>query len=188
MTVILQPGTDRGLQVSVRHHRSLAMRVIWVMRKAAAALALGAASLPNAQTLVTHPKPPEIHQSAGVRYASGGIGRDAVRQMLAIAGQFNVRLSFQEPSGGRPVSAVTLILANEKGDRLLRVVSDGPLVYLKLPHGRYYMTVIYQDTEHEQWITAEAKPLDLTFLFNPIHEEQDRLQADAPTPQYPSPT
>ncbi|MNT20546.1 hypothetical protein D3C72_1558580 [compost metagenome] len=41
---------------------------------------------------------------------SGGNGHESVRNMQAIAGQFDVRLSFQDPSEGSPVSGVTLIL------------------------------------------------------------------------------
>ncbi|KUE86972.1 hypothetical protein ASL20_21040 [Cupriavidus necator] len=188
MTAKLQRGHEENLQAPVSHHRSLAMRASKVERAAAAALLLGTAPLLHAQILATHPTPPEIHQSAGVRYVSGGMGREALRQMQAIAGQFNVRLSFQDPSEGNPVSGVTLILVNEQGNRLLRLVSDGPLVYLKLPHGRYYLTLIYQDVDHEQWITAEAEPMDLTFLFNLIHLERDWLHARTRTPQYPTPT
>ncbi|KAI3603152.1 hypothetical protein D8I24_2975 (plasmid) [Cupriavidus necator H850] len=182
MTAMLQSGNEES------HHRSLAMHASKVMRTAAAALLLATAPLLHAQTLAAHPKPPEIHQSSGVRYVSGGIGSEAVRQMQAISGQFNVRLSFQDPSEGGPVSGVMLILANEKGKRLLRLVTDGPLAYLKLPHGSYYLTVIYQGADHEQWITAEDEPMDLTFLFNLIDLEQYWLQAGTHSPQYPTPT
>jgi len=186
MTAI--PRQEKGTQAPASHHRSLAKRASKVVRTAAAALLLGAAPFPHAQALTADSKPPEVHQLAGVRYVSGGIGREAVRQMQAIAGQFNVRLSFQDPSEGRPISGVTLILANENGKRLLRLVTDGPLAYLKLPHGSYYLTVIHQGADHEQWITAEDEPMDLTFLFNLIDLEQDWLQAGTLTPQYPTPT
>ncbi|MCY1225618.1 hypothetical protein D9M68_205670 [compost metagenome] len=186
MTAKLQRGHEESVQVPVSHYRSLAMRTSKVVSATAAALLLGTAPLLHAQFFAAHPKPPEIHQSAGIRYVSGGNGHESVRQVQAIAGQFNVRLSFQDPSEGSPVSGVTLTLVNEQGKRLLRLVSDGPLVYLKLPHGRYYLTVIYQDVDLDQWITAEAEPMDLTFLFNLIHLDQDWLHARTRMPQYPT--
>ncbi|WP_051320690.1 MULTISPECIES: hypothetical protein [unclassified Cupriavidus] len=187
MTVTLKAVGEKGSEAPC-HYQSLAMRVIKVMRTASVAWLLGVVPLLYAETLAAHPKPPEIHQSSGVRYVSGGIGREAMQQMQAIADQFNVRLMFQDPSEGTPISGVTLILVNEKGKRLLRLVTDGPLVYLKLPHGRYYLTVIYQDADHQQWITAEAEPMDLTFLFNLIYLEKSWLHARTRTPQFATPT
>lgn len=177
MTMTLGPIHGNAPRFSVRRPGSPATRTHKFVWTAAAALLLATGPLLHAQILTANPKPPEVHQSAGVRYVSGGVGREALRQMQAIAGQFNVRLSFQDPSEDGLLSGVTVIVTNEKGERLLSLITEGPLLYLKLPRGRYYLTVIYRDADHEQWITAEATPMDLTFLFNMMELDQYWLYA-----------
>ncbi|WP_019448220.1 hypothetical protein [Cupriavidus sp. BIS7] len=109
---------------------------------------------------------PEIRESGGVPYVSGGVGIDDVSQMKALAPGFNVRLRFADESNGNSLSDVLIVVLDERNERVLRVRTEGPLLYMKLPPGRYLLAMAYLDSVRQLPITVGRTPMQLTIGFH----------------------
>jgi hypothetical protein len=137
-----------------------------LLRKSVALALVGvAATVVRAQDSAPQDQP-EIRESAGVRYVSGGIGIDDVRRMKALAPGFNVRLRFADESNGSSLSDVVIVVLNPKNERVLRVRTEGPLLYMNLLPGRYLLAMAYQDSVRQLQITAGRTPQQLTIGFH----------------------
>lgn len=80
----------------------------------------------------------------GHRYLTGGFGV-AERAWLAEHGaDFPLRLEFSRGARGEFVSAVVLRL-DRGGEQVFEATSDGPLMYVDLPAGRYAGEAVYRD-------------------------------------------
>ena len=82
--------------------------------------------------------PKEQHKGS-IKWMSGGIGKDQADAMRAIASRYNVRLVMAEarkPSAAF-LAAVPVTINDAKGGVLLRIKTDGPFLFLRLPPGSY---------------------------------------------------
>jgi len=79
----------------------------------------------------------------GVRYLSGGIGKDEREQLKAAASDYNLKLVFAE-SNGAFVADVLVTIKNAEGATLLDAKSTGPLFFAKLPAGEYGVQASYR--------------------------------------------
>ncbi|KAI3603141.1 hypothetical protein D8I24_2964 (plasmid) [Cupriavidus necator H850] len=87
------------------------------------------------------PEAPAIHHMNGIDYVSGGIGVDQVAAMRSMAERFNVHMHFVNEADGSSLSDVTVTLFDARREILLLVLSEGPLLYLRLPPGNYRVVV-----------------------------------------------
>ncbi len=106
----------------------------------ALAVALASALSTSTQTWAQSkaPLPREQHRGA-VTWISGGIGKDAADAMRAVASRYNVRLVLavaRKPSAAF-LGAVPVRISDAKKRVVLDIKTDGPLLFLKLPPGRY---------------------------------------------------
>lgn len=83
------------------------------------------------------PAAPAVQHMNGIGYVSGGIGVDQVAVMRSIAGRFNVHMHFVNEADGSSLSDVTVTLFDARREIVLLVLSEGPLLYLRLPPGDY---------------------------------------------------
>lgn len=83
------------------------------------------------------PAAPAVQHMNGIDYVSGGIGVDQVAAMRSIAGRFNVHMHFVNEADGSSLSDVTVTLFDARREIVLLVLSEGPLLYLRLPPGDY---------------------------------------------------
>ncbi|KAI3600637.1 hypothetical protein D8I24_4395 [Cupriavidus necator H850] len=81
------------------------------------------------------PEAPAVHHMNGIDYVSGGIGVDQVAAIRTMAGRFNVHMHFSS------LSDVTVTLFDARREILMLVLSEGPLLYLRLPPGNYRVVV-----------------------------------------------
>lgn len=102
------------------------------------------ASTAGAQASASTPKATLQQVATSIPYLSGGIGADDVARMRSLAPQFNVHLRFQDRSDGASLADVKVLLLNARHERVLRVVSEGPLLYMRVPPGQYYLAAVYQ--------------------------------------------
>jgi hypothetical protein len=93
--------------------------------------------------------------------------------MRAIASRFNVRIRFQDQSDGASLSDVKVVVLNEKNEPLLRLVTEGPLLYMKMPKGRYLLEATYEDTVKERAITVGRGTTDMTVSYRLNAMEKD---------------
>nr|WP_315594655.1 hypothetical protein [uncultured Cupriavidus sp.] len=125
--------------------------------------AISAAS--HAQPAVKRDDTTPAAQSETIPYVSGGVGVDDVARMRELAPLFNVRLRFQDKATGASLSDVKVIILNENKVRLLRVITEGPLLYFKVRPGRYYLAAVYADEVHESTLVIAQKVRTMTISF-----------------------
>ncbi|MCO5398867.1 hypothetical protein [Ralstonia soli] len=103
---------------------------------------------------------PEVRFQNDIAYVSGGIGRDERDAMHAMAGRFNVRLNVVDAKTGEALSDVDVSVADDRGMLRLRVRTEGPLLYMRLPHGRYQITAAYRGVMQSFALRATTQPVD----------------------------
>ncbi|MBF6989991.1 MULTISPECIES: hypothetical protein [Cupriavidus] len=140
------------------------MPASWIRRVMLLALPVTVLNLASADNL-TLPELPDMRESTGIVYISGGIGTEEVDRMRELAPIFNVRIRFQQESTGASLSDVKVVVLNERNERLLRLETEGPLLYMKMPPGKYLLAMAYQDTVKKQFITVRRAARSMTFTF-----------------------
>lgn len=133
------------------------------------ALTVAHAQSPNADEGAA---PPRIREASGITYVSGGVGLDDVARMRALAPRFNVRVRFEDRATGASLADVRVVVLNDKSQRLLVLTTEGPLLYLKMPPGRYLLATAYQGNVQERAVTVGRKAQDLSIGF-PINDMED---------------
>ena len=92
---------------------------------------------------------------AGVSWLSGGVGDDAMAEMRRQSASYNVHLMLTGPHGnylaGGPFKVSRL-----NGQLTVSGVTEGPLLYLKLPAGRYQVAVEIDGAWQTRRVQASA--------------------------------
>ncbi len=107
--------------------------------------------------------PPQVRDHDGIAYISGGIGSDEAGQLRAMASRFNVHMRFVDARTGESMSDVAVVVVDTQGKKRLSLVTEGPLLYLKLHPGTYRAYVTYQGSTQSRPFTAGSKPVALAF-------------------------
>ncbi|HXZ49421.1 MAG TPA: hypothetical protein VEG27_10395 [Usitatibacter sp.] len=104
----------------------------------ALALPAGATALPEAQT------------ENGITYVSGGIGHDEATAMRAAEKNYPLSLVFSAGKDNEFLADLKVQIKNKEGKVVLSEASQGPIMLVKLPAGRYTLEVTRHDgkTEH----------------------------------------
>jgi hypothetical protein len=109
--------------------------------------------------------PPEQRQG-NVTYVSGGIGRDESAAMRREESQFPLTLEFVQHAkpNAEYVAAVNVIIKDHQGKTMLNTLSEGPLLFAKLPDGKYTVTAEDNGKKKERSIiVSEGKPEHVVF-------------------------
>lgn len=86
---------------------------------------------------------PRVHASGGIPYVSGGIGAEERQAMQAQSREYNLRLSFSHARSGALLADIKVIIHDSEGNRRLEINSEGPLLFLRLPAGRYRLEAMH---------------------------------------------
>ena len=93
-----------------------------------------------------------------VAWMSGGIGDEALADMRKVAAAYNVHVVFSEQRGNYlasiPFTVARLAAGNQQ--QIYSAVSDGPLLYLKLPPGTYQIAAQIDGVWQNQHVQAGA--------------------------------
>ncbi len=95
------------------------------------ALALPAAAQPGSDANTVRPQVAE-----GVAAVSGGVGDDSKEEMKQAAKNYNVHLVFSNRRG-EYLADIPYTITDARKRPVASGKSDGPLLYLRLPPGRY---------------------------------------------------
>ena len=77
---------------------------------------------------------------AGVSWLSGGVGDEAMTEMHKVSSAYNVHLMLTGPRGNY-LAGIPFTVSRHSGQVTVSGVTEGPLLYLKLPAGRYQIAV-----------------------------------------------
>jgi hypothetical protein len=116
---------------------------------------------------------PEVRFQNEIAYVSGGVGSDARDTMRAMARRFNVRLNVVSAKTGEALSDVDVSVADDRGTLRLRVRTEGPLLYMRLPRGHYRITAAYRGVMQTLSVRAGAQPVDAVVRLR-IEPQADR--------------
>lgn len=109
-------------------------------------------------------------QSQGLGYLAGGIGGDELAALRARARDYNVRIEFVElelgsQHGNWTADAAVTISSGQR--QLAQIDVPGPLLYLRMPAGRYTIDAVRNGEKLSMDITAGdlAHPLLKRFVW-----------------------
>ena len=90
---------------------------------------------------------PQIQQYGTTQFIAGGIGVDECKVMQSEACNWPLQLMFSEIQKGTTfgswIADVDIKITDKSGDSVLSIISEGPLVLVKLPPGTYILTANY---------------------------------------------
>jgi hypothetical protein len=91
---------------------------------------------------------PQIQQYGTTQYISGGIGIDECNVIKTEACNWPLQLMFSEVQAGSTVGAwvsdVDVKITDKSGNSVLSIITQGPLLLVKIPSGLYTLTANYQ--------------------------------------------
>lgn len=99
-------------------------------------LGLGLA-LPVAAAMMTQSALPQPNTENGVTYMSGGIGETEAAAMKQEAKHYSLSMVFSANKDNEYLADVRVTIKDATGKELLSTVSNGPIMLVKLPAGRY---------------------------------------------------
>lgn len=131
------------------------MKYSKLFTRAVATILLGAVALvPVANAGNDEP----VQTSGGVSYVSGGVGRDSIDRLNALARDFNLKLLFALKSGDY-VSDVKVTIANASGKTLVDAMSDGPWFMTRLPAGNYKVVATFAGKAEQRSVAVGGEKL-----------------------------
>ena len=109
----------------------------------------------------------EIHRTQSVRYVSGGVIPEEVKEMQKIAPRFPIQLYFRVEGNDAPVTGVNVTVRDVQGDTVLQAQSEGPMFFVDTTGGRYTIDAEYAgETLSETKDQTGRRYLRIKFRFN----------------------
>lgn len=91
----------------------------------------------TASTTATEYPLPRPKTENGITYMSGRIGVDEAKAMREAARHYPLSMVFSANKHNEYLADVNFTIKDKAGNEVLSTVSDGPIILLKLPAGRY---------------------------------------------------
>jgi hypothetical protein len=106
------------------------------------------------------------HDGHLVAHISGGVGLEEQETFRARRGEFNLRLVFAHANGEYIADVETLVAEEHDGHVVLKLVSDGPFVFMKLNPGRYTLAATYRGrTQRREVLVPPQGGIDITLYW-----------------------
>lgn len=100
--------------------------------------------------------PTELLNPGNIRFLSGGVGHDEQQRLAAAESDYPLKVTFARADGSF-VSDVRVAFADEKGNEVLQIVTDGPILLVDLKPGAYTITATDGADTKEQKFTLGKK-------------------------------
>lgn len=95
-------------------------------------------------------------QEGSVPYISGGIGDDEFDEIASQKDKYNTKLLFTE-ANGEYLSDVAVAITDSKGNAVLSIVTEGPVLLVKLKPGTYKVKATEAGRVKESRLSVGAK-------------------------------
>ncbi|MGH8631929.1 MAG: hypothetical protein ACREU7_14355 [Burkholderiales bacterium] len=86
----------------------------------------------------------QVKRHFGVKYVSGGMTAEQRKLLDEMAPKFPVQLYFHVEGTAKPISGVRVVARDVKGDVVLEVDSEGPVLFFDATGGRYTIEAEYK--------------------------------------------
>lgn len=83
----------------------------------------------------------------------GGVGAGSQQAMRQAAPQYGLGVTFATRSGDY-VADVNVVIRDRQGRQVVSTVSEGPMMLVDLPAGRYEVEATYQGQEQQRQVTV----------------------------------
>lgn len=100
--------------------------------------------------------PTELSNPSNIRFLSGGVGADEQQRLAAAEADYPLKITFARKDGSF-VSDVRVNFSDEKGNDVLQIVTDGPILLVDLKPGTYIVTATDGADSKEQKFTLGKK-------------------------------
>jgi len=114
---------------------------------------------------------PEVRQSAGIRYLTGGVGSESAASMRAVRSGYPVAISFVYREGKKHqfTSGVGAVIEHPDGAPVLEVVTEGPYLFVDLPPGRYRLRArsTLGQPQHREFQVTPGRRTEFTVVWAP---------------------
>lgn len=103
----------------------------------------------------------------GFPYLTGGVSSEEREILEQSANAYNVRLTFAEKSGAY-LSDVNLVITDTKLREIVAIQTNGPLVYIQLPPGRYDVSATFKNEAKElkSLVVTKDRTVRQTLVWN----------------------
>jgi hypothetical protein len=102
----------------------------------------------------------------GIAYLSGGIGEDESKAIQQTTG-YNLHMTFSVGSQNEYIPDVNVVIQKAPGQTVLTLNGAGPLVYVKLPAGKYTVIATRNgETRHDVANVGNGAARSLVFHWN----------------------
>jgi len=109
-------------------------------------------------------------------YLNGGIGEDEVDAMRGHAAEFPLRLIFAEGSQNWFTANVPLAIVDERDNPVFALRDAGPMLYVRLPAGRYTVIAESDGIRKTQQVTLDrGRGRDVVFHWNTTASTLDSM-------------
>ena len=88
---------------------------------------------------------PAAQSQGGVKYVQGGIGKDESTAMLQAAKGYPLSIVFSSGKTNNYVAAIDVRVRDAAGKTVLQARSEGPIMLVDLPAGKYVVDAQYRD-------------------------------------------
>ena len=96
---------------------------------------------------------PAAPQQAGPEVIVGGVGSASQQVMRQVAPQYGLGMTFATRSGDY-LADVDVVIRDQQGRQVVSTVSEGPMMLVDLPGGRYQVEATYQGQELQRQVTV----------------------------------
>ncbi len=115
---------------------------------------------------------PQQHVVGEVSYISGGIGLHEASQLKSIAKNYPLEIVCIQKNNQveEYIAEVKLQIKNAKGNTVLNITTDGPILLAHLPNGKYTISAEYNKVIKTNWVRIDAKKHQKVVFWWPIAE------------------
>lgn len=90
-------------------------------------------------------------------YLNGGIGREEEAAMRRMAGDYPLRMTFSERKDGEFLAGVPVVIVDGHGKQVFELSKAGPMLFVKLPNGKYKVSARFKGLTESQEVTLARK-------------------------------
>lgn len=106
----------------------------------------------------------QSQEQNGITYLSGGIGEDESKAIQQTSG-YNLHMTFSVGTENEYTSGVNVVIQKAPGQTVLTLNDAGPLVYVKLPAGKYTV-IATRNGETRQDVTEVGNGAARNLIFH----------------------
>ncbi len=107
-----------------------------------------------------------METDAGIMYMTGGVGIDSRAQMDKAADHYNLKVVVASASGAYLADAM-ITIKNAAGKVVLKTMTDGPWLLVKLPKGTYSVMAAIDDHQKTREVSVSSHLKSITFHWKP---------------------